>query len=94
VLRVGVLARLRPGIAPADLTAASALADPYVMPVALGSPWAPVSALEPVIIEDIFGALPARPLSRAQAMRIPAVARARHVICRYHGPHRARRLPR
>jgi hypothetical protein len=52
VLRVGVLARLRPGIAPADLTAAAALADPYVMPVALGSPWAP-------------GSLPARPLSRA-----------------------------
>jgi hypothetical protein len=77
---VGVLARLRPGIAPADLTAAAALSDPYVLPVALGSPWAPVSALEPVIVDDIFGSLPARPLSRAQAMRIPAVARARHII--------------
>jgi hypothetical protein len=91
---VGVLARLRPGIAPADLTAAAALSDPYVLPVALGSPWAPVSALEPVIVDDIFGSLPARPVTRAEAMRVPAVARARHIICRHDRPHRARRLPR
>lgn len=78
---MGLLAALRPGIGAAELTAAAALVDPFVMPVALGSPWAPVSALESVVIEDVFGALAQpRPLSRAQAMRIPAVARARHIV--------------
>lgn len=80
---MGLLAGLRPGIRPAELTAAASLVDPYVMPVAMGSPWAPTSHLASVIRRDILGigADEPRVLSRADAMRIPAVARSRHIIC-------------
>jgi hypothetical protein len=77
---VGLLGTLRPGLGAAELTAAASLVDPYVMPVALGSPWAPTSHLASVIVEDLFGSAAPRTLSRAEAMRIPAVARARHII--------------
>jgi hypothetical protein len=76
---VGLFAALRPGIGAAELTAAATLADPYVTPVAFGSPWAPTSHLASVVMEDLLG-LTERPLSRGDAMRIPAVARARHII--------------
>jgi hypothetical protein len=80
VLPVGLLAALRPGTR-GTLSAAAALVDPFVMPIALGSPWAPVNALESIVIDDVFGPLTTpRPLTRAQAMRIPAVARARHIV--------------
>jgi hypothetical protein len=77
---VGFLASLRPGLGAAELTAAASLVDPYLMPVALGSPWAPTSHLASVIVEDLLGAAAPRALTRAEAMRIPAVARARHII--------------
>jgi hypothetical protein len=77
---VGLFAALRPGIGAAELTAAAHLAaDPYVTPVAFGSPWAPTSHLASVVMEDLLG-ITERPLSRGDAMRIPAVARARHII--------------
>ena len=52
------------------------------MPLALGSPWAPDNHLaHVVIVDDILGfRVPAAP-TRAQAIRVPAVARARRVIC-------------
>jgi hypothetical protein len=77
---VGILASLRPGIGAAELTAAASLVDPYVMPVAMGSPWAPTSHLASVIRRDILGIDGPEVLDRASAMRIPAVARARHII--------------
>jgi hypothetical protein len=47
--------------------------------VAFGSPWAPTSHLASVVARDVLGIEP-RTLDRAAAMRIPAVARARHII--------------
>lgn len=55
--------------------------DPSTLPIA--SPWT-TSSLERVIFEDILGSImdPDVPLnSRAAAMRIPAIARARNLIC-------------
>ncbi|MET0995462.1 MAG: phage portal protein [Mycobacterium sp.] len=77
---MGLLASLRPGVRPGDLRAAASLVDPYVMPVAMGSPWAPTSHLASVVVEDLFG-LRAEVMNRGDAMRVPAVARARHIIC-------------
>jgi hypothetical protein len=76
---VGFFAALRPGIGSAELTAAAALPDAYVTPVAFGSPWAPTSHLASVVARDVLSIEP-RTLDRAAAMRIPAVARARHII--------------
>jgi hypothetical protein len=78
---VGLLDVLRPGIRPAELTAAAALLDPLAGPVALGSPWAPDNHLASVIVEDVLGFGVPQTLTRPQAMRIPAVARSRHIIC-------------
>jgi hypothetical protein len=77
---VGMLASLRPGVRGAELTAAAALLDPLAGPVALGSPWAPDNTLASVVVEDVLGFRPPYSLTRAEAMRIPAVARARHII--------------
>lgn len=77
---MGVLAALRPGVRTAELAAAASLADPYVTPVAMGSPWAPTNSLASVIVPDLFGT-EHRPMTRAEAMRVPAVARARHIVC-------------
>lgn len=69
------------------ITAAASLAlpaDPSSYPIA--SPWAPPSHLERLVFDDVFGTdLPLN--TRAAAMRIPAVARARNLlvstICRF-----------
>jgi hypothetical protein len=48
----------------------------------LSTPWGTTTELQQIVIADVFGLDPLdRPLTRAEAMRIPAVARARHVIC-------------
>lgn len=78
---VGLLAALRPGIAPAALTAAAALFDPLAGPVALGSPWAPDNHLASIVVEDILGVCRPGPPTRAEAIRVPAVARARGIVC-------------
>jgi hypothetical protein len=75
---VGAFASLRPGIGTADLTAAAALIGP---PTGIASPWAAPSSLASVVWSDIFGESAVVPLTRAEAMRVPAVARARHIIC-------------
>jgi hypothetical protein len=75
---VGFLGALRPGIGEAQLTAAAALVGPA--PLGIAAPWAPPHHLASVVWADIFGKTDA-PLTRAEAMRVPAVARARHIIC-------------
>jgi hypothetical protein len=78
---VGLLAALRPGIAAADLTAAATLFDPLAGPVALGSPWAPDHHLASIVVKDILGMRVPGPPTRSDAIRVPAVARARGVVC-------------
>jgi len=75
---VRLLAALRPGIGTAELTAAAAIVGPA--PLGIASPWAPPHHLASVVWADIFGGV-VQPLTRAEAMRVPAVARARHIIC-------------
>ncbi|AVJ48752.1 portal protein [Gordonia phage SallySpecial] len=49
--------------------------------VSLASPWAPhPSHLASVVYADVYGQRPAAALTRAEAMSVPAVARARHLI--------------
>jgi hypothetical protein len=78
---VGFLAALRPGIGSAELFASAA--SPVVGPSPLGlvSPWAPPHHLASVVWSDLFGKGAVAPLTRAEAMRVPAVARSRHIIC-------------
>jgi hypothetical protein len=80
---VGFLSVLRPGIRPAELAAAVAGATPSTvaapLPLPLASPWAPTNNLASVVWADIFGATVA-PVTRAEAMAVPAMARARHII--------------
>ena len=78
---VGLLAALRPGITGDGLTAAAALFDPLAGPVALGSPWAPDNHLASIVVSDILGITVPGPPTRAEAIRVPAVARARGVVC-------------
>lgn len=53
---------------------------PSMPPTEIGSPWADTSHLDPVVWADILGA-EYLPLTRAEAMRVPALARARHNLC-------------
>ena len=80
---MGSLAVLWPGIAPADLTAALALYDPLLGgPTDLVSRWAPDHHLASVVVQDILGIRPeVLAPTRAEAIRVPAVARARGVVC-------------
>lgn len=75
------LRQLLPGI-PADLQAAVAPVTPVA--VDLASPLAPVNnlarVLDGVVFTDVFVAGVALPVTRAEAMTVPAVARARHII--------------
>jgi hypothetical protein len=53
--------------------------------VDLASPLAPVNnlarVLDGVVFADVFGRETLPPITRAEAMAVPAVARARHIIC-------------
>jgi hypothetical protein len=81
---------------PADLAAAPAAPDAAaglnptgpLLPVGAGgaqvgiaSPWSDADNLQRIVWEDIYGAGTPRPMTRSVAMGIPAVARARHLIC-------------
>lgn len=73
---------IRPGTR-GVLRAAAALAPlSPVAPVAFASPWATPASLERIVWTDVFGndVRDCRPLTRAEAMQVPAVARARHII--------------
>lgn len=78
------LRQLLPGIPAAPLEA-SVVTGPAALDVNLSGVWGtPTPALPPalasVVYADVFGAAAAVPLTRAEAMRVPAVERARHVI--------------
>jgi hypothetical protein len=80
VLVVGLLRDLMPGIR-LEAAVGSTLPGPSLD---LASPWAPrPNHLASVVLSDVFGneALRNLPMSRAEAMAVPAVARARHIIC-------------
>ena len=78
---MGLLAALRPGIKAAELTAAAGLLDPLAGPLGLGSPWAPDNSLASIVVADILGLAPDDTPTRPAAIRVPAVARARGVVC-------------
>jgi hypothetical protein len=69
-----VIASLRPGIGQAGAVAPAEVAAPIV------SPWAPPSHLASVVWNDMFGQT-VTPITRAEAMRVPAVRRARNIVC-------------
>ncbi len=76
------LRALLPGIRPSDLSAAVATVTPASLDLA--SPWAPTHnlarVLDGLVLADVFGSGVVRPVTRAEAMQVPAVARARHII--------------
>jgi hypothetical protein len=60
--------------------AAQELATPLRAPTAIRSPWS-TGTLHQIVWADLFGADEANlPLSRAAAIQVPAVARARHLL--------------
>jgi len=59
-------------------TAALALSVPSV---GVASPWADASFLERVVVPDIWPDAVPRPMTRGEAMQVPAVSRSRHLIC-------------
>lgn len=71
------MASLRPGVG--TLTASAAVA-PVEVATPIASPWAPPSHLAAVVWSDIFGTDLA-PMTRAAAMKVPAVRRARNIVC-------------
>lgn len=82
---MGLLSALRPGIRKADLAAAASIVGAALpvtgAPLQLGSPWQDTSHLASVVWADIFGNTIPKPVTRAEAMAVPAAARARHIIC-------------
>jgi hypothetical protein len=77
------LRAILPGLRDDDLSAA--LVPSGGVPVDLASPLAPVNdlarVLDGVVFADVFGAGVPLPVTRAEAMAVPSVARARHIIC-------------
>ena len=59
-------------------TAALALSVPSAQ---ILSPWADDSFLERVVVPDIWPDAVPRPMTRGEAMQVPAVSRSRHLIC-------------
>lgn len=54
---------------------------PGAPPLSLGSPWQDTSHLAGIVWSDIFGAPVPMPVTRGEAMGVPAYARLRHVVC-------------
>jgi hypothetical protein len=52
-----------------------------VSSVGILSPWGDDSFLERVVVPDVWPAATPLPMTRGEAMLVPAVARARHLIC-------------
>jgi hypothetical protein len=70
---------LLPGVRPGDLQAAAYA--PQVTQTGLRSPWLPPTThLAEVTWAGLFGDR-VEPVTRAEAMSVPAVARARHILC-------------
>ena len=79
---LGIFASLLPGVRDDELRATALPVGAPVGPTPeLESPWSRPNHLASVVFSDIFGVDPASlPLDRAAAMRVPAAARARHII--------------
>ncbi len=60
---------------------ASALLGPTDPAPELGSPWADSSHLQNIVFQELVGDLSTVPITRATAMAVPAIARARGVVC-------------
>jgi hypothetical protein len=79
------LRALLPGIRTGDLAAAASVVHQTPAVLDLASPWAPThqlaSVLDGLVLEEVLGRDVHRPLTRAEAMRVPAVKRARNIIC-------------
>jgi hypothetical protein len=80
------LRALLPGIRSGDLAAAAVAGYTAApAPLDLVSPYAPAHnlarVLEGQLLADVFGTDVPMPMTRAEAMAVPAVARARHIIC-------------
>jgi len=71
---------LLPGVRPAELAAALPF-EPPVTQIGYASPWASQNHLASIVWSDIFGADVPAPVTRAEAMSVPAVARARNILC-------------
>lgn len=78
---MGILDRFRPDLrAAADLVGPAAVTPTSSGALPLVSPLAADHNLARVVYSDIFGDLRLMPVTRAEAMAVPAMARARHVI--------------
>jgi len=53
----------------------------HVPTVGVASPWADDSFLERVLVPDLWPAGTPAPMTRGEAMTVPAVSRSRHLIC-------------
>ena len=49
--------------------------------VGLASPWSSPNHLQNIVVSDLFGATDLLPVTRADAVRVPAVSKARALIC-------------
>jgi len=78
--RIGV--RRSPDISAAfdGSTAVTRSAATLAPTLAVASPWALPGQLASVVVPDVFGTDAALPLTRARAMSVPSVARARHIL--------------
>jgi hypothetical protein len=71
------------GILPWNVLGAAAAAPGSMAVSSAGvlSPWADSSFLERVVVPDVWPDAAPRPMTRGEAILVPAVARARHLIC-------------
>lgn len=76
---LGAVARARP-VTEVEAAALTGPGPDIVPAKVLASPWADSSHLNSVVWSDIFGTEDL-PITRAEAMAIPAVARARNILC-------------
>jgi hypothetical protein len=81
-IRTGIRSVLGMDTTPTRTIEASALLGPVVPRPELASPWTDRTVLETLTLENILGATDTSllPLTRAQAMAIPAVARSRTIL--------------
>lgn len=66
---------------PARTVEASALLGPTEPAPELGSPWADSGQLSTILFQELVGDLDSVPVTRATAMAVPAIARARGMVC-------------
>lgn len=71
-----------PGASPARETLTASQLAPVVPELELASPWVDSAALSPVtVLSELYGNSTLIPPTRSEAMSVPAIARARNVVC-------------